>query len=84
MKIDSITNRNTLPQGRIRVAAIANRHMGKKRMAELNDIPNGRARTRSFYSGEHTVILAEDAIRLGWPVVAFGTVSCETPTYSKP
>lgn len=74
MKIDSITRQNTLPSGFITVAAIANRHLGKRRLEELNNIPNGKARTRSLFSDVHTVVLVSDARKLGWPIISVASL----------
>jgi len=75
MKIDKILTGN-IPAGVHRLAALSNKTVAtKKAQTAIAAIPHGTARCRSLYTHTNTVVLADDAIRLGLRVASVGCCS---------
>ena len=72
MKIAEILTGN-IPAGVHRLAALSNKTVAtKKAQTAIATIPHGLARCHSLYTQTNTVVLADDAIRLGLKVASFG------------
>lgn len=60
MKIDKLLSHD-FPSGFHRFAVLSNKTLKTKKAQKwIKNVKTGRARTRSLYTGEHTVVLAAD------------------------